>query len=128
MDGGAQSKRSGGGAVIDVEPPDHADAAHLVALLNALTRAPAQARYYLDLVRPLRDYDSAHSSELVKTLRLFLQHNGNVLRTSRALYVHRSTLMGRLNHIEGLTELDLEEPYTRMALLVGCLLLDRKAE
>jgi DNA-binding PucR family transcriptional regulator len=56
----------------------------------------------------LVDYDARRGTQLLDTLEGYLDHRGNVVATSRVLYIHPNTLRQRLDRIERLTGLDLE--------------------
>lgn len=52
---------------------------------------------------PLLAYDRERGSELVPTLRVFLEENRSWVRAAQRLYVHRQTLVARIARIEQLT-------------------------
>jgi purine catabolism regulator len=56
---------------------------------------------------PLRDYDQAHQSELVRTLAVLLRNNRSPTATAAELFIHRQTLVYRLRRIEQLTSRSL---------------------
>ncbi len=72
----------------------------------------------------LEKYDRKHGTSLKDTLRVYLDHDRNLARTSDELYIHRSTLQYRLEKIENLTGFDLSDPETRFQLLFTYRLLD----
>lgn len=47
------------------------------------------------------------NDDYFNTLQVFLSNNGNVLKSSRDLFMHRNTLIYRLKKIESILELDL---------------------
>ncbi|KQU01925.1 hypothetical protein ASG56_20595 [Rhodococcus sp. Leaf7] len=53
----------------------------------------------LEFIRPLNDYDVESGSELVRTLRAFLDADGSPTRTATALFIHRNSLTYRINRI-----------------------------
>lgn len=73
------------------------------------------------VLAPLHDYDAHHASQLVETLRVFLDRDCATAPTAEALHVHRNTVTYRLGLIESLTDRDLSDFATRahfwMALL-----------
>ncbi|HEY8482677.1 MAG TPA: PucR family transcriptional regulator [Spirillospora sp.] len=78
------------------------DLATFPALLRRLT--PEQLAPFVEqIARPLREYDNAHGTRLVETLRTFLDMGGAVGATSRALFLHPNTLRHRLSRIESVT-------------------------
>ena len=48
-----------------------------------------------------------------------MKHDKNVLRTSKELFVHRSTLSYRLERIQKIISLDLDDPVERMKLMIS---------
>ncbi len=66
----------------------------------------------------LEQYDRENKTELAFTLRQYLLHEENVVRTAKDLFIHRNSLMYRLDKIQQLTGIDLEEPGERMRLLL----------
>lgn len=67
-------------------------------------------------IRILRQYDTQRGTEYLKTLEAYLRNEMSISRTSEALYIHRSSLLKRLDKILRLTGLDLENPDTRLYL------------
>ncbi len=56
----------------------------------------------------LVEYDGRRGTQLLDTLEGYLDHRGNVVGTSRALYIHPNTLRQRLGRIERVSGIDLE--------------------
>lgn len=67
-------------------------------------------------IRILRQYDTQRGTEYLKTLEAYLRNEMSVSRTSEELYIHRSSLLKRLDKILRLTGLGLEDPDTRLYL------------
>ena len=70
-------------------------------------------------VHKLRKYDMDNHTELNHTLKVYLLNEKNVLQTSRSLYIHRSTLFYRLQKIQKIIGVDLEDPKERLKLLLS---------
>ncbi len=66
----------------------------------------------LDLIR----YDTERNGEYVKTLDVFLQTECNASQTAERLYIHRSSFVKRLNKIQQILALDLDDPDVRLLL------------
>ena len=58
------------------------------------------------------------------TIQRFFENNLNVSETSRGLFVHRNTLVYRLQRIRTLLQLDLDDAAVRNVLRTGCILLE----
>lgn len=67
-----------------------------------------------DVLRPLRDFDTAHSGALIQTLRAYLDANGSVAKVAEQLIVHRNTVRYRLEQIERLTGQSLASTAARV--------------
>lgn len=72
----------------------------------------------------LRQYDQENHTEFYKTLKLFLEQERNVLQTAKALFIHRSTLFYRLERIQKIAEVNLEDAKERMILRISFYLLE----
>jgi GAF domain-containing protein len=67
----------------------------------------------------LAAYDRRRGTQLLQTLEGYLDGRGNVVGSSRALFIHPNTLRQRLTRIERITELDLEhEDWLSLAIAV----------
>lgn len=67
-------------------------------------RSPAEAKATVaQVLGPLADYDDEHGTELVHSLRVFLQNNRSWKRATDELFVHKQTLVYRMRRIEELT-------------------------
>jgi purine catabolism regulator len=58
--------------------------------------------------------DGRYGGELMRSLRIFIEENGQWERASRRLFCHRHTLRYRIRKIEELTERDLERAEDRI--------------
>lgn len=61
-------------------------------------------------------YDKDNNSELIKTLKIYLNNNCNIIKTAEELNSHRNTIKYRLNRIEEITNEDLSDPFYRLNL------------
>ena len=64
----------------------------------------------------LREHDARNGTELVATLRSYLEHNCGIEATARALGVHRNTLRARLRTAERVMGRSLDVPRHRLEL------------
>ena len=62
-----------------------------------------------DALAPLRAYDEKHESDLVATLRTYLKNNGSINKTSEEMYIHKNTILYRMNKIRELLGCGLED-------------------
>ncbi len=74
---------------------------------------------YFQKVSDLVQLDARKGGSLVETLRVYLDNGGNALKTSRDLYIHRSTLNYRLKRLEELLGVDLSDPRERAEVFLA---------
>jgi sugar diacid utilization regulator len=85
---------------------------------------PAELSGFTDQVLgPLIDYDQRHNAELVHTLGTFLAHNGNLQATARELSLHVNSVTYRMQRIQSITALDLEQSEDRLLAQVALKIL-----
>ena len=85
---------------------------------------PAELRGYVDQVLgPLIDYDQRHHADFVQTLARFLAHNGNLQATARELSLHVNSVTYRMQRIQSIAGLDLEEAEDRLLAQVALKIL-----
>jgi GAF domain-containing protein len=63
---------------------------------------------YRERLASIVDYDRRRGTRLLDTLESYLDLRGNVVGTSRALFIHPNTLRQRLGRIEHVSGIDLE--------------------
>jgi purine catabolism regulator len=93
-----------------------------LGLLHWLYHLPPEKRAgntFLKYINDLAAYDDKRDTELVKTLESYLDHGGSLVDTAQALYIHRNTLLHRLERIEQLCPVDLHDPLQRLNLHVA---------
>lgn len=142
---------SGGGHAAVSEPAELADlpaamaeATRLAATVRSssppvLTRAdvrgtgllthldtPAVQGFVDALLAPLREGSGDTSIDLMQTLRVFLDSDGNWSEASSRLQIHRHTLRYRIHKIEELLGRKLSDTSTRAELWVAVQLLDAR--
>lgn len=88
----------------------------LAELLENCTGEMPIEMYFTSGLRRLFAHDRGSTTSYVQTLRVYLKHNMNVTHTAQALYIHRSTLIDRLERIRALLDEDLEDPDERLRL------------
>jgi len=66
----------------------------------------------------LVDYDRRHHSNLVVTLRAWLDAFGDVVTAAGTLFVHPNTFRYRLRRVVEVAEVDLDDPDQRFALML----------
>ncbi|HWD01389.1 MAG TPA: helix-turn-helix domain-containing protein [Amycolatopsis sp.] len=94
-------------------------------LLLAAVPADLRRSFGEKVLGPVVAYDAAHNSELVATLKSFLEHSGSWTQTAAALHLHVNTLRYRVSRIAELTGRNLGRFADRVDLyLAGCFVQD----
>ncbi len=94
------------------------------ALFEKLSRSPDLAPFG-QLVRPLADHDRERRSDLVRTLKTYFAAGANASEAADRLFLHRNSMLYRLERIQKLTGLDLKDPRARFALQLGLLAMEK---
>lgn len=89
-------------------------------LLRELARGRA-LKPFRSLVEPLVEHDRERRSDLVKTLKVYLDAGANASEAADRLFLHRNSMLYRLSRVEKLTGLNLKDPRARLALQLGLL-------
>jgi hypothetical protein len=102
------------------------DAAEIGSVELLLAAVPGEARraFQASLLGPLLDYDQEHGTELVRTLRVFLDCSGSWTKAADAIFVHVNSLRYRIRRVEELTGRDLGSLADQAALLLALRLGD----
>lgn len=80
--------------------------------------------YYQENIGCLIESDRKTSSEFIVTLRCYLFNNCNLVKTAQALFIHRNTLVYRINAIEELLGKKLDDAFVRHELFNSILAID----
>ncbi len=92
---------------------------------DAVSTFPGEMLCHEKLLR-LRKTDLEQGTEYMKTLKVYLRHNCNAVQSAKELFIHRSTLLYRLERIKHLLESDLEDPEELFYLNLSMRLLDSR--
>lgn len=76
-----------------------------------LSKKPKVVEYVKNVLSPLD-----MNKNLEDTLRIFMENNGNILKSSEKLFIHRRTLTNRIKQIEKYLDVDIEQSETRFIL------------
>lgn len=93
-------------------------------VLSAATAKISPEMLYARQLLLLKNYDQENNTELFHTLNVYLNLERNVLQTAKTLFIHRSTLFYRLERIQKLTKLNLDDPKQRLCLLLSFAMLE----
>lgn len=73
-------------------------------------------KFYQSTLLPLCQYDEKRDTELVKTLEVYFEMNGNLKKMSEHLYTHYNTILYRINRISEITNMNLDDERDRFSL------------
>jgi purine catabolism regulator len=119
LEGWRTSLREAGQALelarrLDVGAPLYYPDLSIYRLLFQLEHSPEIISFQEETLGPLFTHEGA--GELVHTLETYFEFNGNLSQAAEALFIHRNTLIYRLERIEAITNLDLDNPEERLAM------------
>lgn len=89
---------------------------YLELFLSEHISETSEKEFYNYFLKPLIKYDETNSSELTKTLEEYLNNQFNVADTARKLFIHRNTMLYRLNKIEEILKTPINSPKLILSL------------
>ena len=93
------------------------------AFLYFLNKLAGDKSFGTELLHPglvrLKRYDARHGTDFYNTLYQYLLCERNVVATAKALFIHRNSMIYRLQRIQQLLDVDLEDPNMRLYLLLS---------
>ncbi|MFN8554563.1 MAG: helix-turn-helix domain-containing protein, partial [Candidatus Obscuribacterales bacterium] len=95
-------------------------------LLYLMIDHPELDRFYEENLAPLEAYDTEWESELVESLRVYLDQGANLNSAARALFIHRHTLRYRLEQIADILKVDIDSQEVLLNLQIAYLIRDMK--
>ncbi|HEY9772563.1 MAG TPA: helix-turn-helix domain-containing protein [Planktothrix sp.] len=95
-------------------------------LLYLMIDHPEFERFYEENLAPLEAYDEEWESELVSSLRVYLEQGSNLNSAARALYIHRHTLRYRLEQIAEILKVDIDSQEVLLNLQIAFMIGDMK--
>lgn len=95
-------------------------------ILHQLDNTQAADLFMDNQLGPLEKYSEGKNTDLIETLRVYLQNNGNANATAEELFIHRSSLLYRLEKIEALLDVDLSDSEARFNLMMAFKLNDMR--
>ncbi|HEY7415438.1 MAG TPA: helix-turn-helix domain-containing protein, partial [Ktedonobacteraceae bacterium] len=74
---------------------------------------------YQEQVARIDRYDKRKNTDLLATLEMYLECAGNLTKTSERLFVHRNTLIQRLERLQALCDIDIQDRGNWLTLQVA---------
>lgn len=96
----------------------------LFRLLFHIPHDPVLKNFIHDYLEPLLAHDNEHGSQLVQTLRVYLDTNQSKQEAAEKLFIHRQTLYHRLEKIAECLGDDFLQPHRRLCLEIALRALD----
>ena len=78
------------------------------------------------MIGPLEEHDRTRRSDLVHTLKTYFATGANASEAADRLFLHRNSMIYRLERIQELTGLDLKDHRVALALQLGLLAMERE--
>ena len=75
---------------------------------------------------PLLQYDEEHHANYVDTLEMYLECGGSIQAMASRMYIHRNTILYRMNNIKQLLGCDLETTEEKLPYIIACMIRHMK--
>ena len=96
----------------------------LAGLLFDVSNLEAIKAFCVETLGPLTQTENRQTGNLLDTLKTYLENESELRATASSLHIHYNTLRYRLERIEQLLQINLNDPGTRQALRLALLLND----
>lgn len=81
-----------------------------------------------DGLKRLQEHDQKKGTDFMTLLKIYLDKERNVADTIRNAFIHRNTFLYRMNRIEEIVDMDLNDPNVRILLQISFRLLEKAEE
>ncbi|MFC3789451.1 PucR family transcriptional regulator [Paenibacillus sp. GCM10012307] len=88
-------------------------------MLLDLTGQPQLESLYKELIEPLKQYDREYSQHLLSTLNAYLRTGANTKLVAEQLFIHRNSVLYRLERIKEILQCDLNDAELRFRLTLA---------
>lgn len=72
------------------------------------------AKFCSDTISPIVEYDKLNNTELIKTLKIYFECNGNMKKMSKEMFMHYNTIVYRIGKIRDIIGVDFENSDNRL--------------
>jgi purine catabolism regulator len=86
------------------------------SLLYLIPSGEEREQFLSRFAMPLQQADRKGGGRLMETLEMFFQCNGNIKLTSEKLYAHYNTIVYRLEKVQSILGVSLDDPEDRLQL------------
>jgi sugar diacid utilization regulator len=73
-----------------------------------------------DQLAPLEKLGPGRAETAIRTLAVYLDEQGSIIKTAQRLHLHRNAVANRLRNITELLDIDLDDPDQRLVLQLAC--------
>ena len=94
------------------------------SLISQIRSPRTLDNYINDKLGKLIEADKVQDSELCNTLRAYIENNCNSNATAELLFIHRNTMRYRLDKIEKILNVDLDDLSVCLELKLAFIILD----
>ncbi|MGE5632856.1 MAG: CdaR family transcriptional regulator [Caulobacteraceae bacterium] len=95
-----------------------------VQLLLQSIKRDDKEQYMSSLGEILSSRASGNSRELLDTAKIYFEKGMSIKDTAEALFLHRNTILYRINRLKEQYGLDITDPYTCMLLYLGIIIMN----
>lgn len=95
-------------------------------MLKLMREALPPSEWLHPAIRILMDYDEKEGTELVHTVFTYMKYQYNITHTAQALFIHRTTLLFRLQRIQLLTGLDWDSMKDKALLSMNYMMMEHE--
>ena len=95
-------------------------------VMNTLTGGCSPESLYPEGLKRLIAHDRANGADYVRTLRAYLENNCSPAQAAKMLFIHRSTFLYRLEKINEITGICLDDCTERLHYQIAFQLMDRR--
>lgn len=86
--------------------------------ITPLLETPALREGYEEKIELLKKYDEEHTSDILETLEIFVENNGEIAKTAETLYQHPNTVRYRLKKAGSLLECEEKDFFVYVTILM----------
>jgi purine catabolism regulator len=97
-------------------------------LLYLMLDHPELDRFYEENLGQLEKYDAEWETELVPTLKIYLEHGANLNSAAKALFIHRHTMRYRLEQVAEILNVDIDSQEVLLNLQIAFLIKGMKGK
>ncbi|MBP3399809.1 MAG: helix-turn-helix domain-containing protein, partial [Erysipelotrichaceae bacterium] len=85
-------------------------------MLNTLAKTDDLRNYQCAAIDQLKHYDQKYGTSYLQTLQMYLTYCGDVSQIAKLLYTHRNTILHRIQKIEEIISMPLDNHEVRVLL------------